>query len=54
MWTRTIREGGLKRMDDFGSFSGFQGTNSRRRLGVLFQNLSLDLGGPDCGIRIKK
>ena len=38
-------EGGLKRMDNFGSFSGFQGTNYGRKLGVLFQYIPLDLGG---------
>ena len=45
-------EGGIKTMDDFGRFSGFQGTNSERTLGVLFQHLTLALGGPDCRRRI--
>ena len=37
----------------FGRFRGFQGTNSGRTLGVLFQNLSLAFGGPEYGRRIK-
>ena len=39
-------------MEDFGSFGGFQGTNSGRTLGVFCQNLPLALGGRDCGRRI--
>ena len=39
--------GELKRMDDFGSFGGFQGTNSARTLGVFCQHLYLALGGQD-------
>ena len=54
MWTRAMGEGGLKTMEDFGSFGGFQGNNSGRTLGVLFQHLPLALGGPDCGRRIKR
>ena len=45
--------GGLKRMDNFGSFGGFQGTNYGRTLDVLCQHLHLALGGQNCGITIK-
>ena len=46
-------EGGINRMDNFGSFGSFQGTNSGRTLDVLFQHLHLALEGPDCGRSIK-
>ena len=42
---RTMGEGGLKRMDHFGSFGGFQGTNSGRTLNVFCQHLPFSLGG---------
>ena len=38
-------EGGLKRMDDFGSFYGFQGKNYGRTLGVFYQEPTFGLGG---------
>ena len=41
-------EVGLKIINDFGSFSGFQGTNSGRTLGVFCQHIPLDLGGQYC------
>ena len=37
-------EGGLKRMDNFGSFGIFQGTNYGRTLCVFCQHLPLALG----------
>ena len=37
-------EGGLKRMDDFGSFGGIQVTNSGRTLSVFYQHTPLSLG----------
>ena len=46
-------EGGIKRIDDFVSFVGFQGTNSGRILGALFQHLLLSLRGTYNGRRIK-
>ena len=49
---RTMGEGGIKIMEYFGSFGGFQGTNSARTLGVFYLHLTLALGGQDCGIRI--
>ena len=46
-------EGGLKIMDYFGRFIGFQETNSGRAFGVFFQHLPLILGGRGCGRIIK-
>ena len=46
-------EEGLKIMENFGSFVGFQGTNYGIKWGVLFKHLPLALGGTDCGRRIK-
>ena len=51
---RTMGEGGIKRMENFGSFSSFQGTNSGRTLGVFCQHLPLALRGRDCGRRIQR
>ena len=46
-------EGVLKRIDDFGSFGGFQRTNFGRKFYVFCQHLTLDLGGQACGRRIQ-
>ena len=45
--------GGIKRMDDFGSFGGFHGKNYGRTLGVFCQPLTLALGVRYCGRRIQ-
>ena len=50
---RKMGEEVLKRMENFGSFVVFQGTNYGRSLDILFKHPPLALGGPDCGIRIK-
>ena len=49
----TMGEGGLNRMDNFGIFSCFQGTNSGRTLGAFYQHICLSLGGREVGRRIK-
>ena len=41
---RTMGEGELKRIDEFGSFRGFQGTNSGITLGVFCQHPPFSLG----------
>ena len=51
---RATEEGGINRMDNFGSFGDFQETNSGRTLSVFSQHLPLDLGGKDCGRRIRR
>ena len=43
--------GGIKRMDEFIRFDGFQGANSGRKLGVFCQHLPLALEGQDFGRR---
>ena len=40
---RKMGEGGLNIMDDFGSFGGFQGTDSGRTLGVFCQHIPLEV-----------
>ena len=46
-------EGGINKIDDFGSCSGFQGTVSGRTLGVFCHNLHLALGDQYHGRRIQ-
>ena len=41
---KKMGEGGLNRMDDFGSFGIFQGTNYGRVVGIFYQHLPLALG----------
>ena len=50
---RTMGEGRFKRMDNLGSFGGFQETNSGITLDAFCQNLPSALGGRDCGRRIR-
>ena len=47
-------KGGLNRMNNFVRFRCFQGTNYGRALDVFCQNLTLTLGGQDCGRRIQR
>ena len=52
-------EGGLKRMDDFGIFGGFQETNFWKNIGCLLPAPTFGLGGSrlcekDTEISVKK
>ena len=51
---RKIGEGGLKRMEKFGSFGGFQGKNYGITLGSFYQHVPLALGDKYCGRRIRR
>ena len=47
-------EGGLNKMENFGSFGNLHGSNSGITLGEFYQHLPLALRGRDCDRRIQR